>query len=50
MAKSNYKEDNKAFLQQKAKEEGVYKTAQGVKKGWVLYSNGLFCFIKWGRI
>ena len=30
MAKSNYKEDNKAFLQQKAKEEGVYKTAQGV--------------------
>ena len=30
MAKGNYKEENKAYLQQKAKEEGVHKTAQGV--------------------
>ena len=30
MAKSNYKEENKTFLINKAKEEGVHKTAQGV--------------------
>ena len=30
MAKSNYKEENKAFLKQKATEKGVHTTAQGV--------------------
>ena len=30
MAKSNYKEENKQYLIDKAKEEGVHKTAQGV--------------------
>ena len=30
MAKTNYKEENKAYLQRKALEEGVHKTAQGV--------------------
>ena len=30
MAKGNYKEQNKAFLQRKATEEGVHKTAQGI--------------------
>ena len=30
MAKSNYKEENKTFLINTAKEEGVHKTAQGV--------------------
>lgn len=30
MAKSNYKEDNKAYLRQKATEEGIRTTAQGV--------------------
>ena len=30
MAKNKYKEQNKAFLQQKANEEGVYTTAQGI--------------------
>ena len=30
MAKSNYKEENKTFLINKAKEEGVHKTAQVV--------------------
>ena len=28
--KSNYKEENKEFLRQKATEEGVHTTAQGV--------------------
>lgn len=30
MAKGNYKEENKAYLQQKAKEAGIHTTAQGV--------------------
>jgi len=30
MAKSNYKEDNKAYLRQKSTEEGIHATAQGV--------------------
>lgn len=30
MAKSNYKEENKQYLIDKAKEESVHKTAQGV--------------------
>ena len=30
MAKANYKEQNKAFLQRKATEEGVHQTAQGI--------------------
>lgn len=30
MAKNDYKEENKAFLKQKATEAGVYTTAQGV--------------------
>ena len=30
MAKNNYREENKAYLRQKATEEGVHATAQGV--------------------
>lgn len=30
MAKNNYKEDNKAYLKQKASEQNVHTTAQGV--------------------
>ena len=30
MAKGNYKEENKEFLRQKATEEGIHTTAQGV--------------------
>ena len=30
MAKANYKEQNKAYLQQKANEPGVHTTAQGI--------------------
>ena len=30
MAKGNYKEQNKAYLQQKATEPGIYTTAQGI--------------------
>lgn len=30
MAKANYKEQNKAYLQQKANEPGIHTTAQGI--------------------
>lgn len=30
MTKSNYKEENKLFLQKKASEEGIHTTAQGI--------------------